>query len=331
MDCFEYGSTEPGRGWNLYKFGVNALYIDVNTTKGHFTETPIYITSLGGLEGHGKVSGVTAIYKATATGFRVYVTSPYGKYLTITDGAAGRWFVNWVGIDKKCKNPDHVDWGTSNLWTHTGMYLKNDIMTTKGNFLKTPMYLTSMTGTAQMYDLVGTSAIYDASLDHFAIWLHPKMSSKMGISTQTARRYHYAIDWVGLGQIHIERMRFGWTDAWEDTSGGKGIHVHVKFYKPFAKKARCFTALQGSADGHMFATVGSTSVFNETAYGCTVYVHFVPGYRFAKVNAKMARKWGWTLEYLGIAKEKEEGKEYEAHQRGLPTRSNQGDLHDAGR
>ena len=35
-----------------------------------------------------------------------------------------------------------------------------------------------------------------------------------------------------------------------------GVHVDVTFYKPFSKAPLVFTTIQGSADGHQFATVG---------------------------------------------------------------------------
>ena len=31
----------------------------------------------------------------------------------------------------------------------------------------------------------------------------PKMGASMGISVQAAKRFHYNINWVGLGQAHI--------------------------------------------------------------------------------------------------------------------------------
>lgn len=272
----------------------------------------MYITSLGGLEGHGKVSGVAALYKPTKDGFRVYVYSPFGKYLTIEDAAAGRWHVNWIGFRKDSEQrPKHVAYGRSTLWTQKtvqgAQYLKNDIITEKGNFKHTPMYLTSLTGTAKMYQLVGTSAIYSASLDHFAVWLHPKMGSSMGLNTRAAAGYKWAVDWVGLGAVHVDKMRFGWTNDWINTKSGKGVHVNVKLYKPFDPKSkklpRFFAALQGHSNGHMYASVGSTSIYNVSSSGCTVYVHFTPGFRYGHVTANKAKRWGWTLEYLATGHE----------------------------
>src|SRR4051794_17350313 len=44
------GHTVPGQGWVPY--GANGLYLDVNTTSGHFVGTPVYSFSIAGAEDH---------------------------------------------------------------------------------------------------------------------------------------------------------------------------------------------------------------------------------------------------------------------------------------
>ncbi|HOO54550.1 MAG TPA: hypothetical protein PLM24_00200 [Methanothrix sp.] len=66
------GSTRPGATeWEQY--GKTGLYVDVDTSSAGFTETPIYITSLGGNVNIWRTTGATSVYCATPTGFRIYV------------------------------------------------------------------------------------------------------------------------------------------------------------------------------------------------------------------------------------------------------------------
>jgi len=70
------GSTEPGATeWEQY--GKTGLYVDVNTSRAGFAETPVYMTSLGGNVNHWRTCGATSVYGATPTGFRIYVF--YGR------------------------------------------------------------------------------------------------------------------------------------------------------------------------------------------------------------------------------------------------------------
>ena len=92
------GSTTPGAtDWKQY--GSGGLYLDVDTSSAGFTETPIYITSLGGTSDHFVTTGATSIYKETPTGFRVYVRLTSGAPITPEYANYRKWHVRWMGIE----------------------------------------------------------------------------------------------------------------------------------------------------------------------------------------------------------------------------------------
>ncbi|WP_030456406.1 hypothetical protein [Herbidospora cretacea] len=92
------GHTVSGQGWQAY--GPNGIYIDVDTTSGRFTGTPIYVTSVTGPGGNQwSLVGPSAVYSPTATGFRVYVQWRNGAALTPATAQAYGWQINWIGYD----------------------------------------------------------------------------------------------------------------------------------------------------------------------------------------------------------------------------------------
>jgi hypothetical protein len=73
--------------------------VDVNTTSGHFSSVPVYVTSIGGASSHWATTGATSIYNATAAGFRVYVKWSDGSALTPATANANHWNINWIGME----------------------------------------------------------------------------------------------------------------------------------------------------------------------------------------------------------------------------------------
>jgi Fungalysin/Thermolysin Propeptide Motif len=91
------GSTTPGStDWKPY--GGVGVYLDVDTSASGFTVTPKYFTSLGGDSSHWATTGVTSIYDATKTGFRVYVRWSDGSSLTPEQANGFKWHVNWYAL-----------------------------------------------------------------------------------------------------------------------------------------------------------------------------------------------------------------------------------------
>ncbi|MFF8373277.1 hypothetical protein ACF05W_31265 [Streptomyces lydicus] len=95
------GSTDPGKGWQEDpKYKGKGIFIDVDTTSGGFNaafDTPIYVTSLGGDGSMWSVVGSSAVYRATETGFRLYLRHYDSADLTPADASGANWYVNWHG------------------------------------------------------------------------------------------------------------------------------------------------------------------------------------------------------------------------------------------
>lgn len=91
------GQTDPGVGWQEYASGAGLL-IDVDTSIGGFTATPIYITCLGGAYWHWELTGGGAVYTPSPTGFRIYVRRPSGTQPTTADANTAGWHVKWIGV-----------------------------------------------------------------------------------------------------------------------------------------------------------------------------------------------------------------------------------------
>jgi hypothetical protein len=95
------GGTPPGAtNWQQYSPPQNTgVYVDVDTSAGRFSATPVYITSIGGTSSHWDTTGATSIYSPTATGFRVYVRWADGRPLTPAEANNYQWHINWIGME----------------------------------------------------------------------------------------------------------------------------------------------------------------------------------------------------------------------------------------
>lgn len=92
------GRSKP-TDWKQVSNG-RGIYVDVDTTVGAFSSSrpcPMYLTSLGGDNNHWATTGATSIYKATHTGFRVYVRWIDGSPLIPEFAEERGWHINWLG------------------------------------------------------------------------------------------------------------------------------------------------------------------------------------------------------------------------------------------
>ncbi len=92
------GSTPVGNtAWQQYYDG-EGVFVDVDTSSAGFNNTPIYITSIGGLGFHWATTGATSIYFPTPTGFRVFVRWSTGGALTPATANQSGWHINWIAV-----------------------------------------------------------------------------------------------------------------------------------------------------------------------------------------------------------------------------------------
>ncbi len=75
------GST-PAGDTDWIQYPPHGIYVDIDTSAAGFTRTPVYITSIDGEGFHWTTKGASSIYKASSTGFRIYIWKD-----TLEDGA----------------------------------------------------------------------------------------------------------------------------------------------------------------------------------------------------------------------------------------------------
>ena len=93
------GKTTPGStAWQQYPGGAG-VFVDVDTSSGKFSSTPVYTTSIGGNSSHWATTGATSIYFPKPTGFRVYVRWADGSPLTPATANGFQWHINWIGME----------------------------------------------------------------------------------------------------------------------------------------------------------------------------------------------------------------------------------------
>ena len=101
------GSTAKGQNWQDYIDGngiMRGVYLDIDTSAAGFSDTPAYVSAIGGDAWHYATTGGSAIYNPTATTFRVYVRwssndvgpnppNPPDSVLA----KKYNWYISWIG------------------------------------------------------------------------------------------------------------------------------------------------------------------------------------------------------------------------------------------
>ena len=96
---FRIGSGRTTGGvtaWQVYS--ANGIFVDVDTRAAGFTQTPVYVTAIGGNGSHWATTGGTSIYTPTNVGFRVYVKWSDNSALTPATANANGWHIQWIGV-----------------------------------------------------------------------------------------------------------------------------------------------------------------------------------------------------------------------------------------
>ncbi|WP_241759419.1 S8 family peptidase [Pyxidicoccus parkwayensis] len=281
-------TTQGATNWQQY--GTDGIYLDVNTSGCGFTSTPLYFTSLGGTSSHWQSIGATAIYSATATGFRVYVRFP-----SITPAVANQlgWHLNWHATPNNLRQSTlctgQTPYGSTGWQQYStdGIYL--DVNTAACGFASTPLYLTSLGGDAGNWTASGATAIYGATATGFRVYVNYP-----GITPAAANQYGWHLNWQAtpdnLNQAGLctGKTAYGAT-AWQQYSAD-GIYLDVS-------TAACgntvaplyFTSLGGDAGN--WQAYGGTAIYERTATGFRVYVSF-PG-----ITPAVANQYGWHLNW----------------------------------
>ena len=88
----------PWTQWQIYvPYGIT---MRVDTSNCSFNNTPMYYTSIGGIDLHDGVTGSRALYAVSSTGFDIYPQKsvPWTSAQMLNYSQLYQWDVNWVGL-----------------------------------------------------------------------------------------------------------------------------------------------------------------------------------------------------------------------------------------
>jgi hypothetical protein len=289
---WESGSTVPG-ATNWMAYTSNSIYVDVNTSAAGFNETPLYFTSLGGRSSHFDALGVSAIYSATATGFRIYLKSQSGVALTPTYANSREWYIQWLAVPKTSINAGFTPPGTTN-WKAFGsdaIYL--DIDTSAAGFAEAPLYFASLGGISNHFDARGINAICSATATGFRIYL--KSQSGVALTPAYANSKWWHLQWLGVPKTSINAgFTPSGTTNWQ-AYGTNAIYVDVNASTAGFAATPFYIASLGGNNNH-FDAQGIDAIYSATATGFRIYLKSATG---ATLTPAYANSNEWHVQWLG--------------------------------
>ena len=108
--CYDNRDPKCGKqtsGWKA-ALGGRAISMDVNTSKGKFKKTPVYVTSIEGDGQHELTHGGSILFQDSASSFRVYLQKSAGPAVSVKLAQEMNWGVNWFGASVNAILPSGV-------------------------------------------------------------------------------------------------------------------------------------------------------------------------------------------------------------------------------
>jgi hypothetical protein len=286
------------------------IFVDVDTRKAKFKETPLYLVSLSGWGWHAAAEGISAIYPSPiyppAKGFRVYLRYSGDFDLTPDFAKSQNWAVQWVGIP----------WEKIN----------------KGFRIFTEDYSGSHIPLPNFWDIWAARAISQDGFDEIpqgdkgnqlpqydiGKWRkghEPLLLISGGLKGKRAPQFRqieikYRKSEFGLNSIRMQRIPpfkdvlYGITDP-SDWKGQNILLTDViidrildnnnQLIGRFFKTPLFFTSLKG--DGYHWDAKGITSIFNSSPEGFRINLSSFSG---GALTPEAAKDHGWALQWIGI-------------------------------
>ena len=192
------GITRAGKtGWK--QFSRDTIYVDVDTRACGYGRTPSLVAALHGAADHWRTQGTHAIYKATATGFRVYVSHMSSEAITAAKAKENRWAISWVGSTDAAiaGKSDPKDWRAfcasrtdecAPIAQYYAVY--TDVDTSAHKFRNSNVaYVTSVSGAGNHLQVTGGASLYRASSKGFRLYLDRAPSPKVVIESSWRVNY----------------------------------------------------------------------------------------------------------------------------------------------
>jgi len=189
------GETPRG-STNWVDCGHQCVSVDIDTSLCGFSDTPVFISSMGGTTTHWESSGSSELYEVSATGFKIHA-----HWSGITTRRANRmgWHINWIahplghqvhtgGISCAGRTArGSTKWVQENP---KGVYV--DVDTSTCAFSSTPTYVTSLAGSSGHWKSQGSSEVYSPTASGFRIYI----SFWTEITPSKANEWEWHINWI---------------------------------------------------------------------------------------------------------------------------------------
>jgi len=281
------GGTSGG-SWNDWtELGSTGLYMDVDTSACKFSGHPAYVSSIVGDSAHWQLTGVNSVYKATSTGFRVYVWHPVlrGKFMQFF-AMKYNWKLTWLADTGKTAGRTASGATGWKSVPHTKNVIYADVPTTSSGFTATPRYISSIHGGANHWKVTGAHAIYKATKDGFRVYIvYP-----VALTPAFAELNQWTIAYVGSEDARTSGQSNSNWKAYETTGSKNALYINVDSSKGFYTTTPTYvTSLQGGS--HHWMVTGAGAVYSATAKSFRVYLDNAQTVAFAKENK-------WMVNYI---------------------------------
>jgi len=168
-------TTEGLTGWKELPSSPHSLFVDVNTQASKFKATPTYVPSLVAGDKPVQAIGVHNVFKATSTGFRIYVAFPQKVSAALAEQK--QWTLNWMGSHSIMSgvSPKASVWQdavaeSSSASLNKAIFMHVD--SSANYFPRVPNYVVAVTGmnAPKGWDPYGGGSIYNASSTGFDLY-----------------------------------------------------------------------------------------------------------------------------------------------------------------
>jgi hypothetical protein len=153
-----------------------------------------------------------------------------------------------------------------------------------------PVYLVTVQGDLQHWQLTGTNCIYDADTRSFRVYVyHPSMRKEHLLSH--AKRM-WSVSWVADDSAKAGRTARGKHSGWKQF-GSHSLFMDVDTSAAKFKTVPHYVAALDGYHSH-WRTVGSHSLYHPTTTGFRVFIL----YELSTITPQDAAKWGWTVNWV---------------------------------
>jgi hypothetical protein len=173
------------------------VFLDINTIDCGFAASgavPTYVTSINGTGNHHRTTGVSSIYSASPTGFRVYLHPQDGIALNRDIARAGHWRVHWLAQANGAAG-EYCSGRTPILgWQSVpGGGLTRHIDLTECGLTVAPRIAASIGGTTMHWNTTGATSIYDVTPTGFNVFIWDESGE---VTPGDALDRSWRIDWL---------------------------------------------------------------------------------------------------------------------------------------